>query len=147
MKVIVIILVRFYINVTIFVALLSACNLGEDEPRAIRGHTAIVENIAHGAPMLKPDRYCKDCHGVYQPGGEQGQPSCFQCHGQYWDIADPGESYAPASHNNNFGGYLHNAGYEDPESNCVSCHGVNLQGTGSDGTPGCFLCHGNIWVR
>ena len=71
MKVVVIILVRFYINVTIFVALLSACNLGEDEPRAIRGHTAIVENIAHGAPMLKPDRYCKDCHGVYQPGGEQ----------------------------------------------------------------------------
>ena len=53
-----------------------------------------MENIAHGIPMLKPDRYCKDCHGIYQPGGDKGQPSCFSCHGQYWDIADPDQSYA-----------------------------------------------------
>ena len=147
MKVIVIILIRFYINVTIIVLLFSSCNLADDEMREIRGHTVNMENIAHANPLLKPDRYCKDCHGVYQPGGDLGQPSCFSCHGQYWDITDPDAVTAPANHVNNFGGYMHNDGYTDPSTNCAdsSCHGSDLQGSGADGSPGCYLCHDQVW--
>ena len=42
------------------------------------------------------------------------------------------------------GGAFHRAGLNDPEQNCVQCHGADLQG-GDNGEPSCFLCHGAVW--
>jgi len=50
---------------------------------------------------------------------------------------------APASHTINKGGFFHKPGLDNPEENCVSCHGDDLSG----GTAGvsCFSCHGKFW--
>jgi len=145
--VIVIILIRFKINVIIILFLFSACNLADDELRELRGHNVSMDNIAHAYPMLKPERYCKDCHGVSLEGGNEAEPSRYSCHGQYWDLADGSLSKAPSDHLYEFGGYRHNQGYDDPEDNCSnsSCHGSSLEGSGPDGTPSCYLCHEQKW--
>ena len=50
---------------------------------------------------------------------------------------------APADHTINKEGFFHKPGLDNPEENCVSCHGGDLRG----GTTGvsCFSCHGEIW--
>jgi hypothetical protein len=42
------------------------------------------------------------------------------------------------------GGAFHRSGLNDPEQNCVQCHGADLRG-GDNGEPSCFLCHGEVW--
>jgi mono/diheme cytochrome c family protein len=49
----------------------------------------------------------------------------------------------PPDHTVNKGGALHKSGLENPEQNCVVCHGSNLQG-GTSGVS-CFKCHGKRW--
>lgn len=50
---------------------------------------------------------------------------------------------APAGHTVNKGGYFHKPGLDNPEENCVSCHGNDLRG-GTSGVS-CFSCHGEVW--
>ena len=56
---------------------------------------------------------------------------------------EPGDD-PPANHTVSIGGALHDPGLNDPEVNCVGCHGATLEG-GPDGQPSCFTCHGRQW--
>ena len=49
----------------------------------------------------------------------------------------------PADHTINKGGFFHKSGLENPEANCVQCHGDDLRG-GTSGVS-CFQCHGKKW--
>ena len=55
-----------------------------------------------------------------------------------------GPSNAPASHTVSKDGVRHLPGLDDPETNCVACHGADLRG-GGNGEPSCFTCHGQKW--
>ena len=50
---------------------------------------------------------------------------------------------APPDHTVSKGGIMHKNGLENPEANCVQCHGSDLRG----GTAGvsCYQCHGKKW--
>lgn len=51
-------------------------------------------------------------------------------------------SEVPASHTVSQDGALHAPGLHNPSTNCVACHGSELQGgTG----PSCTRCHGVKW--
>ena len=50
---------------------------------------------------------------------------------------------APADHTVNKGGFMHKSGLENPEANCVQCHGSDLRG-GTSGVS-CYQCHGKKW--
>ena len=49
----------------------------------------------------------------------------------------------PADHTVNIEGNKHKTGLNNPETNCVSCHGSNL--TGGDSGVSCYDCHGKKW--
>lgn len=53
-------------------------------------------------------------------------------------------SEAPEGHTVRFDGVAHAPGAGAPQTNCVTCHGMDLRG-GSDGAPSCFTCHGREW--
>jgi len=55
-----------------------------------------------------------------------------------------GPSSAPASHTVSQDGVRHLAGLQDPETNCIACHGADLRG-GENGEPSCYSCHGQKW--
>jgi cytochrome c553 len=49
----------------------------------------------------------------------------------------------PADHTISQDGVMHKSGLQDPLTNCVGCHGADLQG-GNVGVS-CFECHGQKW--
>ena len=49
----------------------------------------------------------------------------------------------PQGHSLDIDGQAHKPGLNDPNVNCVSCHGEDLRG-GSSGVS-CFKCHGKKW--
>lgn len=49
---------------------------------------------------------------------------------------------APADHTVNQHGVMHRSGLTSPMTQCVACHGANLQG---DDGPSCTSCHGQKW--
>ena len=53
------------------------------------------------------------------------------------------ENEAPADHTVNQDGVRHKSGLNDPEVNCVACHGADLRG-GQVGVS-CYQCHGKKW--
>lgn len=96
-------------------------------------HTVELGGFAQHKPgYAQPESSgCGQCHGENLNDGFA--PSCFSCHG-------PGGQGLPEDHTILKGGFaLHRAGYEDPYSNCVACHGPNLD----DGfATSCLKCHG-----
>jgi hypothetical protein len=59
--------------------------------------------------------------------------------------SNPSESkYEPPSdHTISKDGVKHKSGLNDPEENCVACHGSDLRG-GTSGVS-CYECHGKKW--
>ena len=55
-----------------------------------------------------------------------------------------GPGNAPATHTVNNGGVAHAPGFNQPLTNCTSCHGATLRG-GQSGEPSCYKCHGQKW--
>lgn len=53
-----------------------------------------------------------------------------------------GSGNAPDDHTVSHDGVMHRPGSENPLTNCVSCHGANLEG---DRGPSCTTCHGKEW--
>ena len=57
---------------------------------------------------------------------------------------DNGSDYdPPADHTISKSGYLHKDGLNNPQTNCITCHGSDLKG-GTSGVS-CFECHGTKW--
>jgi hypothetical protein len=49
----------------------------------------------------------------------------------------------PPDHTDNIEGVKHKYGYEEPDKNCVACHGQDLRG-GEKGVS-CYTCHEKEW--
>lgn len=125
---------------------LASCSLEDKGLRRIRAHDFSQKGVAHAVPMRRAERYCRECHGARLVGGENGEPSCYTCHGRLWYEADPDASYAPADHTLVHGVFRHFPSTDQVQATCTSCHGTSLQGEGEDGTPSCYLCHEQKWA-
>lgn len=126
--------------------LTAGCSLEEEAPRAIRGHTLVLDGISHGSKASHGERYCQGCHGAELQGGSSGEPSCFRCHGRRWEHGNRNQTSAPADHTEQMGGiWFHHPDMNSPTTACISCHGADLTGSVSNGTPSCVLCHEPKW--
>lgn len=65
---------------------LVAC--GDDGPtapgNAPADHTVVKDGRRHAPGLETPLQRCTGCHGADLRGGANGEPSCFNCHGQEW---------------------------------------------------------------
>lgn len=122
-----------------------ACSFEEGPTPKIRGHTESYRGVAHGKFAVKGMRYCTKCHGAQLLGGENGEFSCFKCHGQKWQETDGNVRYAPESHTELRGGkWFHHPGGLNAPTDCVGCHGSDLKGSTG---PSCVLCHDPKWTN
>jgi hypothetical protein len=65
--------------------ILSACSGDSTAPdNAPEGHTSVRGGVAHAPGLNTPLQNCTQCHGVDLTGGNDGEPSCFTCHGEKW---------------------------------------------------------------
>jgi hypothetical protein len=101
-------------------------------------HTVSNGGVMHGDGISDPMTNCTACHGGDLTGTAQA-PSCFSCHDDLWN--DPSSGSYPHTVSQN--GVMHGDGISDPTSNCTSCHGGSLRGSGR--APSCFKCHDDIW--
>lgn len=133
------------INGLLWIIVSHGCSLEERKSREIRGHTVKFDGVEHGFAAAKGPRYCQLCHGPKLEGGQNGEPSCFQCHGLNWNDIDPEASLAPADHTVINGIYHHHPNRNAPLDTCVNCHGAQLQGDAERVSPSCYLCHEKKW--
>lgn len=125
-----------------------ACSTEKPEVAGIQGHTTIFDGVPHANAASRGERYCHTCHGPALAGGKSAEPSCYQCHGKNWDDENASQSWASNDHTVSSGGFLHQPGLSVPDAQCSECHGGDLQGdvTGVNRLPGCYTCHGAIWL-
>ncbi len=104
-------------------------------------HSVRNNEICHGAKYNNPAGYCSEsnCHARNLRGGNTGAPSCYACHGPYWEVKK--------LHTVDIRGYMHHQDVCTSADFVVSCgdqycHGAAL--TGANGymkSPGCNKCH------
>ena len=65
---------------------LGACgdDDGNDAGPAPDGHTVSKDGVLHMSGLNDPLANCTGCHGADLRGGNEGQPSCYRCHGEKW---------------------------------------------------------------
>lgn len=56
-----------------------------DPSDAPLGHTIRQGSAFHAPGLNDPLANCTECHGGDLRGGQNGEPSCFTCHGDIWD--------------------------------------------------------------
>ena len=62
-----------------------ACDSDSSAPEdAPTGHTVVMDGVPHSPGLNAPAENCSGCHGSDLRGGDNGEPSCFSCHGQKW---------------------------------------------------------------
>ena len=64
--------------------LILACDSPTDPANAPEGHTDVKGGAAHAPGSNNPLVNCISCHGPTLEGGDDGEPSCFSCHGRVW---------------------------------------------------------------
>jgi hypothetical protein len=129
------------------VGMALGCSEQRQAPREIRGHTLLFNQIPHGVPAARGQRYCSYCHGQSLQGGREFEPSCYTCHGKNWRDSSSLVSLAPADHTESFSGFRHHPHLNSNVKTCEECHGEDLKGVFSSGLnrPNCLLCHGPLW--
>lgn len=77
---------RLALTVCAVLGLALACESSESTlpENAPPGHTVNQDGVAHMPGLNDPVQNCTACHGDDLMGGDDGQPSCFSCHGQKW---------------------------------------------------------------
>jgi hypothetical protein len=79
-----------YLGLTalLVLALLGVAACSDDNPTAPENlpasHTVQQGGVFHAPGLESPEQNCTECHGSDLRGGDDGQPSCFRCHGQKW---------------------------------------------------------------
>lgn len=53
-------------------------------PEGAPNHTVRQGGRFHAPGLRDPEANCVSCHGADLMGGDEGQPSCFACHGRRW---------------------------------------------------------------
>ncbi|TAL33450.1 MAG: hypothetical protein EPN93_13805 [Spirochaetes bacterium] len=105
-------------------------------------HARDVAGTCHGAHNIVPAGYCTEanCHASDLKGGNTGAPSCYRCHGPYWEIL--------ALHTKSAFGQRHYkdlctaASFVTSCGDTVTCHGNTLAGlNGYLKSPACDSCH------
>ena len=60
----------------------------DDDPtgpsNAPASHTVSQDGVRHLPGLNDPATNCVACHGADLRGGDNGEPSCYTCHGQKW---------------------------------------------------------------
>jgi hypothetical protein len=73
-------------NLSVMLASLLGC--GDDdvtEPSsAPSSHTISEDGVRHLEGLQEPIINCTGCHGSDLRGGDDGEPSCYSCHGPEW---------------------------------------------------------------
>lgn len=72
---------------TLLLALATAAACDDDPTLpadAPEGHTLNIDGVAHRPGLNDPATNCASCHGADLRGGDDGEPGCFDCHGQKW---------------------------------------------------------------
>ncbi|MCK5439673.1 MAG: hypothetical protein KAI97_07000 [Gemmatimonadetes bacterium] len=54
-------------------------------PAGLEDHTVRRGGAFHRPGLTAPAENCVQCHGADLRGGDNGEPSCFSCHGNIWD--------------------------------------------------------------
>jgi len=76
------------IGVPVLLAICVSAGCGDDDSTAPEnapaGHTVVRDGVAHAPGLNDPQQNCVDCHGADLRGGDEGEPSCFSCHGRVW---------------------------------------------------------------
>jgi hypothetical protein len=67
----------------------TAVACGDDDDitgtgNAPASHTVSEDGVRHLPGLMDPQANCTACHGADLRGGNNGEPSCFSCHGQQW---------------------------------------------------------------
>ncbi len=64
---------------------LGACSSDSTAPEGgPAGHDVRISGVFHANGLNAPTQNCTQCHGADLRGGDNGEPSCFSCHGQVW---------------------------------------------------------------
>lgn len=74
--------IAFLVLLSIFLAV--GCESDKVPSDAPEGHTTMKDGVAHKPGLGNPATNCVACHGASLDGGEDGEPSCFSCHGRKW---------------------------------------------------------------
>ena len=100
-------------------------------------HTLDKGGKLHQTNLFTPSGRCTICHGSDLKGSEVA-PSCYSCHDNKWG------SFSDI-HTKARGGYQHGTKMYAPTSNCASCHGSDLRGSGNQ--PSCYKCHDSLCTK
>jgi len=103
----------------------------KDDHKVRRG--GILHKVGKPAKVV-----CAKCHGADLQGGGKKRPSCYSCHQDVWTAVEE-------THTFKRGSAYHGTKLYKPETNCSSCHGADLKGSGS--RPSCYSCHGAKWTQ
>lgn len=69
----------------ILLVLAAGCGSDETAPEnAPDDHRTFEDGVAHAPGLKDPEANCTGCHGDDLGGGDDGEPSCFSCHGRKW---------------------------------------------------------------
>ncbi len=131
----------FYIAILLLVSLTLSC-----QPQAV-DHDLDLGGVGHSDLLPKGVEKCDHCHGSNLQGRTHrdvyGQlettNSCYECHGNMWDLAEHILSYNGTKHQ-----YLSS----NATISCGNCHGDDLKGDGileQFKRPSCYSCHNNLW--
>jgi len=99
-------------------------------------HKVDRSGTMHKSGFYNAASNCGACHGGTALTGKRTRPSCYQCHDDKWT--------ALAIHTESKGGRFHAPGLYTPTTDCISCHGTDLKGSGA--APSCYSCHGAKWL-
>ncbi len=104
-----------------------------------------MSDFYHGAGYRFPSNACDEpqCHGSLLTGGNSGAPSCYTCHTDQWTVFSTTHTLNVSNHYHHIGV---DTGYDTGSSTawftqCKSCHGAGLDGTGGTAVYSCRVCH------
>ena len=135
---------KFILFIAVLFAAVNTCN-----PASVKVpdnlctgvHSMGIKNICHAPKYLDPAGYCGEanCHGLNLKGGNTGGPSCYACHGPYWEVKK--------LHTLDISGVKHHRDTCTSTDFVVACGDVYCHGpalTGANGymkSSGCNKCH------